>query len=1008
MYKKVSFKKKVIATAVAAAALSSLSGVAFAQDDVVEEVLVTGIRGSLQRSMDVKRDSQGVVDAISAEDIGKFPDTNLAESLQRITGVSISRNNGEGSQVTVRGFGAGNNMVTLNGRMMPAGSTFAGQGGGSRAFDFGNLASEGVSSVEVYKTGKASIATGGIGATINILTAKPLDSEGIVASVGVKAVMDTTNRVGRDVTPELSGLFSYTNDNATFGVGLSVSHQERDSSSTGALVNNWNIGIWDDVANPNRLWNNPDATVINPPDQGQLYARPNDLRYIFNNAERVRDNAQLTLQFSPMENFTATADYTYANNETKQHNGEITNWMQTGGRTQLVEFDNQTVATPIYIRETYEGGIDEGFAQTWNENTNTLDSIGINLDYQVTDSLNITLDVHDSEFYSRGTGPYGTGSLSMGLGAPTITEREWWFDTELPTWSNVYDDTLEGKGANGNGIVDIGDVSSTMLRLRNRGQKTNVTQVKLDGTYSFDDGRFDFGLETREMKSRTLNQQTGNIALGNWNAGNPGEFGDLVQPFDLPGEFNDFPTRSDGYGFIADPIALYEHALGQARYADNISEEMAITADNVVIEDTTAVYFQVTVNGELGGMPFDVLAGFRYEVTDVESQSIAAQYKTTWEDNNDLAINVDTSKDSIVATADNSYDYLLPSLDFSLNITDDLKARFSFGKTIARAGLNSLGVSASGFGAGGGSTGFGAQPSATASNPGLLPLESTNVDLSLEWYYNEASYVSAGFFQKNVVNFIGTKQVNQSLLNIRNVTAGPRAQEAIQDLVDSGLNLDDTNLYGQLVFNAHSNDAELLDLYGPVFSGEIDQVDFLANHAGWDVVSNDSDPLYIFSTSTPDNAKAAKIYGAEFAVQHFFGESGFGVQANYTIVRGDVGIDDNADPGTSQFALQGLSDTANLIAMYERDGLQARISYNWRDTYLRQANSDGSNNPIYVEAYSQIDINVSYEITDGLTVFVEGLNVTGENSRSFERNFLLLNDMFELGPRYQVGARYTF
>ncbi len=82
--------------------------------------MVTGIRGSLERAMDIKRDSAGVVDAISAEDMGKFPDTNLAESLQRNTGVSINRVNGEGSEVTVRGFGGGFNLVTLNGRQMPS------------------------------------------------------------------------------------------------------------------------------------------------------------------------------------------------------------------------------------------------------------------------------------------------------------------------------------------------------------------------------------------------------------------------------------------------------------------------------------------------------------------------------------------------------------------------------------------------------------------------------------------------------------------------------------------------------------------------------------------------------------------------------------------------------------------------------------------------------------------------------------------------------------------------
>jgi outer membrane receptor for ferrienterochelin and colicin len=121
------------------------------------EIVVTGIRASLAKSLELKRDGQGVVDAISAEDIGKFPDTNLAESLQRITGVSIDRSNGEGSTVTVRGFGPDFNLVLLNGRQMPASSLGGGtRAPASRSFDFANLASEGIAGVEVYKSGRAA------------------------------------------------------------------------------------------------------------------------------------------------------------------------------------------------------------------------------------------------------------------------------------------------------------------------------------------------------------------------------------------------------------------------------------------------------------------------------------------------------------------------------------------------------------------------------------------------------------------------------------------------------------------------------------------------------------------------------------------------------------------------------------------------------------------------------------------------------------------------------------
>src|SRR5262249_8356994 len=157
--------------------------------------------------------------------IGKFPDTNLAESLQRISGVSIDRVAGEGSRVTARGFGPDFNLMTVNGRAMPvADAPLIGSNADAeyristdRAFDMSNLASEGVAGIEVYKTGRASISSGGIGATINLKTIKPLES-GTRASVGVKAMYDTSVETGDDVTPEVTGLLSWANGSETFGV----------------------------------------------------------------------------------------------------------------------------------------------------------------------------------------------------------------------------------------------------------------------------------------------------------------------------------------------------------------------------------------------------------------------------------------------------------------------------------------------------------------------------------------------------------------------------------------------------------------------------------------------------------------------------------------------------------------------------------------------------------------------------------------------------------------------
>ena len=172
------FKRQFLAGSIAMAIAAGVDAQEINQqesDEFIDEVVVTGIRASLQRSMDIKRDSKGIVDGISAEDIGKFPDTNLAESLQRITGVAIERDRGEGSKITVRGFGPDFNIVTFNGRQMPT--------NGGRSFDFGNIASEGISAVEIYKSARANVASGGIGAVVNVKTSKPLETPGTRAVV---------------------------------------------------------------------------------------------------------------------------------------------------------------------------------------------------------------------------------------------------------------------------------------------------------------------------------------------------------------------------------------------------------------------------------------------------------------------------------------------------------------------------------------------------------------------------------------------------------------------------------------------------------------------------------------------------------------------------------------------------------------------------------------------------------------------------------------------------------
>jgi len=173
------------------------------EDASVEEVVTTGIRSSLIDAISIKRDNVGVVDAITAEDIGKFADRNIAEALSRLVGVTTNRDNGESTSVTVRGLGPEFNLVTLNGRSMP---TVPPLWVGGRSFDFGDISSSGVAAVEVYKSANAILPTGGLGATINMVTSKPLNAKntfGITATATTQiyAVTDDSS------TPEIHVVF---------------------------------------------------------------------------------------------------------------------------------------------------------------------------------------------------------------------------------------------------------------------------------------------------------------------------------------------------------------------------------------------------------------------------------------------------------------------------------------------------------------------------------------------------------------------------------------------------------------------------------------------------------------------------------------------------------------------------------------------------------------------------------------------------------------------------------
>ncbi len=972
-----------------------------APDENYEVIEVVGLRGSLIQSMDVKRESVGVVDAITAEDMGKFPDTNLAESLQRITGVAISRDNGEGSEITVRGWGPEQNLVLFNGRQMPSGL-------GNRSFDFANIASEGVTGVEVYKTGDASMTTGGVGSVINILTNRPLNRSGTVSAISAKAVYDDSSILNSGFTPELSGIYSYKNDEGTFGVSITASYQERENGNQQAQVGTgWRTfpgnvdGDWSsDLATD---WGGiqPNSSQVNSPlgagNGDQNYSVPQTTIYRFEEVTRVRENAQLVLQYKPMDTLTATLDYTYFSNEIDNRHQDVSAWYNFGPSENV--WTDGPIASPLIYSETYDpnGPADLSMAAGLAATKDETDSIGFNLEWEASDQLSVRLDHHSSKSEWGANGPYGT-SPNFSMAAYVRTSAATDFTGELPILS------VEG----GNEVQPL-DMRVTGRVFGNGQHLQEIDQTQLDAEYVLNDEvSIDFGVSKNEVLNRVQNV---NVQADDWGGlGAEGDFDadwfdrDTIQDkFDIPG--GDFSIASqlnagsninffqplntffwlDFANIVARADQLYADnsaILGDCGSSFCPSTDWAASEDRTTIEDTTALYFKVNYETDVGDMYLRANFGLRYEETTIDSTSVANTYqRARWvADTETVLSNANDEQIREFLSQAGEYDYTLPSLNVTLDVTDDIVVRAAASKTIARAGYSSLlgGTSISQTANAGGGSG-------SSGNPNLLPLESTNFDLSFEYYYDEGSYVSLGYFRKDVVNFISNTDIVTTVDGIYDPQNGAKAAEARANGADSNIAIRDYIL-------ANFADDPFVDAANGIITGD-----------------PNSDPLMQFLIDTPiNNDEERQVDGIEFNVQHFFGQSGFGVIANYTAVDSDLEYDNLILD--DQAAIIGLSDTANLVGIYEKDGLSVRLAYNWRDEYLADRGQGTGSNPQYREAYDQVDLNISYEIpqVEGLRVFVEALNITDEYTRTHGRTSYQVLNVTQTGARYNLGVAYKF
>ena len=279
-------------------------------------------------------------------------------------------------------------------------------------------------------------------------------------------------------------------------------------------------------------------------------------------------------------------------------------------------------------------------------------------------------------------------------------------------------------------------------------------------------------------------------------------------------------------------------------------------------------------------------------------------------------------------------------------------------------------------------------PGASAGNPGLVPIQSENIDLSLEWYYADDSYFSVGYFEKDVKNFIGTGFEETPIFDIPNVIGGQLWEDA---KAAAGLTDTDYGEIGNYIIDNYADNAAVDTSVTPAQRF----LDRMATLRWFGVLSR------------PVNQKAAEVDGIEINLQHTFGDTGYGFVANATFANANIGYD-IANPLEGQFVLNGLSDSANLIAFYDKNDLQVRLAYNWRDDFLAGAGQGQGTytNPTNVEAYGQLDLGITYRATEKLTVYFSGLNLTEETVHVYGLTKDQVLQAVQGGPRYDIGLRY--
>lgn len=707
------FTLNPLVLAMAAASLAPVVHSQDSPDSAVEEVVVTGsFRDSLKNALNLKRNSVGATDSIVAEDIGDFPDNNLADAMQRIPGVNIDRVGGEGKQISVRGLSADFSRVRINGMETIA----AGYGNKARAFDFNIFASELFSRIDVKKTQSAEMEEGSLGATVDLYTARPLDSNGNTFAIGYS---QGYNDLSESSDPRMTALANIVNDEGTLGASFSVAYSERTVAQQGHNSGRWEV-LGSPTSGTNR-WANA-ATLPAEVNAANIPRFPRQLdREI--NLERLGVTGAVQWQIADSTSLTLDvmhADLGYTQNDLTLTPISLARTGATGRRETTVTDYSYDAATNS-LQAAQLNGVDVRAENAFVDADTKFDQYSLAFEHDFSDSVHMKalLGTSKSKMDLKEESTVILERFNANFsydyrGNASNPELSYGFDLENP--SNWQISELRDRPGYTENTYDVGQVDFAW-------DLNDTFTVKVGASVK----EFGFDNDKAQRDRAVLNQtapQGTSISV-------PAGCGLTLADMNVTSDLGSLYTPANGANtFFLPNINAVAGKTGL--FTDSTCFPLVPNAgeNRSVEEKDTGYYVQVDFNTELFGLPFRGDVGLR----EVETQQTSSGLVSGTE-----------------VTVKRDYSDTLPSINLALEPVADVILRASWAEVMTRPSLGSLtpGGSVDVF-----------NRVYTAGNPGLDPFRAKATDLAVEWYFAEESLLSLAWFQKDIESFPATVRVD--------------------------------------------------------------------------------------------------------------------------------------------------------------------------------------------------------------------------------------------------------